>query len=49
MCIMVYYSAMKGTKLSFAETWMDLETIIQSKVSLKEKNTYCILMHVCGI
>ena len=44
---MVYYSAMKGTKLSFAETWMDLETIIQRKV--KEKSTYCILMHVCGI
>ena len=24
---------------------MDLETVIQSKVSQKEKNKYCILMH----
>ena len=29
--------------------WMDLETVIQSEVSQKEKNKYCILMHICGI
>ena len=28
---------------------MDLETVIQSKVSQKEKNKYRILMHICGI
>ena len=28
--------------------WMDLETVIQSEVSQKEKNKYSILMHVCG-
>ena len=34
---------------SFVETWMDLETVIQSAVSQKEKNKYRILMHTCGI
>ena len=28
---------------------MDLETVVQSEVSQKEKNQYCILMHICGI
>ena len=28
---------------------MDLETIIQSEVSQKEKNKYHILSHICGI
>ena len=31
---------------SFVETWMDLETVIQSEVSQKEKNKYRILTHV---
>ena len=30
-------------------TWMDLETVIQSEVSQKEKNRYPILTHICGI
>ena len=34
---------------SFVETWIDLETVIQSEVSQTEKNTYCISTHVCGI
>ena len=47
---MEYYSAIKGNEIgSFAETWMDLETVIQSEVSQKKKNNYCILMHICGI
>ena len=29
--------------------WMDLETVIQSEVSQKEKNKYCILTNICGI
>ena len=33
---------------SFVEMWMDLETVIQSEVSQKEKNK-CVLMHICGI
>ena len=35
---MEYYSAIKRNKIgSFVETWMDLETVIQSEVSEKEK------------
>ena len=46
---MEYYSAIKRNKIgSFVETWMNLETVIQSEVSQKEKNKYRILMHICG-
>ena len=45
-----YYSAIKRNKTgSFVETWMDLETVIQSEVSQKEKNKYHLLMHLSGI
>ena len=44
-----YYSAIKKNELgSFIETWMDLETVIQSEVSQKEKNKYRILTDICG-
>ena len=47
---MEYYSAIKRNEIgSFVEMWMDLESVIQSEVSQKEKNKYCILMHICGI
>ena len=47
---MEYYSAIKRNEIrSFAETWVDLETVIQSEVSQKEKNKYHILMHICWI
>ena len=29
--------------------WMNLESVIQSEVSQKEKNKYCILTHIYGI
>ena len=46
---MEYYSAIKRNEIgSFVETWMDLETVMQSEVSQKEKNKYCILTHTCG-
>ena len=35
--------------LPFADTWMDPETVLQSEVSQREKNKYCILMRICGI
>ena len=36
---MEYYSSIKRNEIgSFVETWMDLETVIQSEVSQKEKN-----------
>ena len=33
----------KNEILSFAETWMDLETVLQSEVSHKEKNKYFVI------
>ena len=45
---MEYYSAIKRKKtMSFEAIWMDLEIVIQSEVSKKEKNI--ILMYVFGI
>ena len=46
---MEYYLAIKRNKTgSFVEMCMDLETVIQSEVSQKEKNKYRILTHICG-
>ena len=46
---MEYYSAIKKNEMgSFVETWMDLETFIQSEVSQKEKNKYHILTCIYG-
>ena len=33
----------------FAVRRMDLESVIQSEVSQKKKNKYCILTHIYGI
>ena len=47
---MEYYSPIKQNEIElFVVRWMDLETVIQSEVSQKEKNKYRILTHVCGI
>ena len=47
---MEYYSAIEMNEIgSFVEMWMDPVTIIQNEVRQKEKNKYCILMHICGI
>ena len=44
---MEYYSTIKGNEIeSFVETWMNLETVIQSEVSQKEKNKYHMLTHI---
>ena len=38
---MEYYSALKKNEIgSFVETWVDLETVIQSEVSQKRKISY---------
>ena len=38
---MEYHSVIKRNKIgSFAETWVDLEHVIYSEVSHKEKNMY---------
>ena len=47
---MEYYSAIKrNTFESVIMRWMNLEPIIQSEVSHKQKDKYCILTHIYGI
>ena len=47
---MEYYSAIKRNEIvPFAETWIDLETVIQSEVRQKEKNKYRITSLICRI
>ena len=49
MYTMEYYSVIKSNEIgSFVETWMDLESVIHSEVSQKEKKKYRILTHICG-
>ena len=46
---MEYYSAIKNNEIMpFTAIWMDLEIVILSEVSQKEKDKYCILL-VCRI
>ena len=35
--------------MPFAVTWMDLEIVIQSKASQKEKDKYRKISFICGI
>ena len=45
-----YYSAIKRNEIEFfVMRWMDLESIMQSEVSQKEENKYCMLTHIYGI
>ena len=45
-----YYSAIKRNKIElFVVRWMDLESVIQSEVSQKEKNKSRMLTHIFGI
>ena len=47
---MEYYSVIKKNEIMpFVATWMDLEIIILSKVSQKEKDKYHIKSLICGI
>ena len=47
---MKYYSAIKRNKIElFVVRWMDLEFVIQSEVSQKEKNKYHMPTHIYGI
>ena len=39
----------KNEIMPFAATWMDLEIIILSKVSQKEKDKYHMISLICGI
>ena len=45
-----YYSAIKRNAFeSVLIEWMNLEPIIQSEVSQKEKNKYCILIDIWNL
>ena len=45
-----YYSARKRNEMElFAMRWMELESVIQSEVTQKEKNKYSMLTHLYGI
>ena len=47
---MEYQSAIKGNEIElFVVRWMDLESVIQSEASQKEKNKYHMLTHIYGI
>ena len=44
---MEYYSAIKRNEIElFVVRWMDLESVIQSQVSQKEKSKYPMLTHI---
>ena len=50
MYAMEYYSAIKRNKIMpFAATWMELETLILSEVSQKEKDNYHMISLISGI
>ena len=45
-----YYSAIKRNEIELVVVrWMDLESVIRSEVSQKEKNKYHMLTHIYGI
>ena len=46
----IYYSTIKRNEIElFVVRCMDLESVIQSEVSQKEKNKYHMLTHIYGI
>ena len=47
---MEYYLAIRMNKIMpFAVTWMELETLILSKASQKEKDIYHMISFISGI
>ena len=47
---MEYYSHIKKNKFESVEVrWVNLEPVMQSEVSQKEKNKYCTSMHIYSI
>ena len=47
--VSAYLAIKRNTYESVLVRWMNLEPIIQSEVSQKEKDKYCIPMHIYGI
>ena len=47
---MEYYSAIKKNEIMpFAATWMELETLILSEISQKEKDKYHMISHIWNL
>ena len=47
---MEYYSAIKRNEIgSFVEMWMNIDTVIESEVSQKEKNKHRILTYILNL
>ena len=47
---MEYYSAIRRNKIElFVVRWMDVEYVLQSEISQKEKNKYRMLTHIYGM
>ena len=47
---MEHYSAIKRNEIElFVVRWMDLETVIQSEVSQREKNKHRVLTHIYNL
>ena len=47
---MEYHSAIKRNEIElFVVRWMELESVIQSEISQKEKNKYRMITHIYGI
>ena len=46
---MEYYAAIKKKLMPFATTWIELETLILSEVSQKEKDKYHMISLISGI
>ena len=45
----ILLSLKKNETMPFASTWMDIEIIMPSEVSQKEKDKYYIISLTCGI
>ena len=46
---MDYYAATKKNKMSITAAWIELEILILSEVSQKEKGKYRTISLICGI
>ena len=50
ICTMEYYPSIKKNDImSFAATWMELETLILSETSQKDKDKYHMISLITGI
>ena len=49
VCIIEYYSTIIKTKILVFVTWLDLDGIMLSEISHKEKDKYSMISHTCRI